>query len=528
MAAVMRVPKEILECILQRVVHKSGAMDNCSIVNALCTCRSWYADGMFVIWKDVVLTNRNLRTFVTTATATNLTLVRSLTVKLEAINKGYCDFDDSGTQSTLSSQASREHCILLDKLGIRMAQFSGLQTFSFTITEQDQPGRAWGYKITRDAVHGLLSKLPTPVENLEIDTKGYEVACCNDGKGHLCRSLNKLLPQLKHLKISVGMLCSTLFQTTMRSTSNDESKYTTTGDCREPVACSNMPYNPPSAQSQRKTDPQALIFGKLKTLIVDVSTPRYIPLPLALCLSTDDMYKSAWFKFFCREGKSERLLQRFARHQKSELLEAALAASTQTESFALTRFSIFDHVQRSDDPTTYNSIIERDFIAGQVHNSPLIQYTGTFDEGFVLRCRNEIGLVRELHGPYKDLMDALTGPAWIETTDGSRFPTEFRGTGRAMNGEYGWREHDVRKMEIDSKEMTTWPGDPLRNLLWMERKARHKLLTVETADDVLAKVSNAREVCYDEADWSEPEAEDLLRNDFLISPETMARGYDWV
>jgi hypothetical protein len=102
-----------------------------------------------------------------------------------------------------------------------------------------------------------------------------------------------------------------------------------------------------------------------------------------------------------------------------------------------------------------------------------------------------------------DIVEQVTGPAWIETRDGSRFPADFKESRKAIEGGYVWRDSEVMRGENISGNITIWNGQPAARLLRLEDRAGRRLLNARTTKGVRDIAPMVREVLEDESDEDE-------------------------
>ncbi|KAE9985764.1 hypothetical protein EG327_004585 [Venturia inaequalis] len=134
--------------------------------------------------------------------------------------------------------------------------------------------------ISRAQLALIIDAIPPTVTNFELDTKGRDASSSLVRKDYLlCEALNKLLPQLRHLRLRMGIMCP-LFITTSGTTADTKypnlkscTIFLLTRDLCRPAACcrphqwslENRPNDKLIARLSEKID--ARCFPKLKRMI---------------------------------------------------------------------------------------------------------------------------------------------------------------------------------------------------------------------------------------------------------------------
>ncbi len=163
--------------------------------------------------------------------------------------------------------------------------------------------------------------------------------------------MNRLLSRLKHVRLSIGPLLSTLFDGTPKPDvqSNRISGSTDGGlTFRTPdVSAVDLNFKHNRHISEHFSPSQA--FPTLHTLIIDIT-----------CIDLYRPYRSTPDKD----------------RNDAALIKAAQSAFKAGRFLAVRRFSTFNVLQRTVDPYSFDAIVERDLIAQRSHVNPFFPYAG--------------------------------------------------------------------------------------------------------------------------------------------------------
>ena len=209
-----KLPVEILHDILRRTRNRCTRSELCRFTELLTCCSLWYDVAKPLQWQDVVLRNRDLPYFLANATDANLTMVRSLTIYLSPVahDDQKDKFKTKPLAELLFDQEPGATWSHLDQLRRIMPIMSKLTTFSFSVPHSsidmpfDVETQCW---LRYSSLDALLQSLPKSCTSIEIDTSSQKDRAV---KHHLCHTLRHILPRMKHVRLSLGMLCYSLFE----------------------------------------------------------------------------------------------------------------------------------------------------------------------------------------------------------------------------------------------------------------------------------------------------------------------------
>ncbi|KAJ9663996.1 hypothetical protein H2198_000499 [Neophaeococcomyces mojaviensis] len=170
-----QLPPEVVRIILQHLFTTSQN----DLAKALQVSHTWAEIGEPLLWKDIVLTSKNINRFTYSLSQStyNSRHIQSLTLKLQ-----------------LNTSLERDLKDLVASLG----DFLNLKTFSLSIESTD---------LRSDLViQNLLNALPSSVASLEIGKLPARMV--HQGLSQSpCLTIRHILPRLEHLRINHGQFC---------------------------------------------------------------------------------------------------------------------------------------------------------------------------------------------------------------------------------------------------------------------------------------------------------------------------------
>jgi hypothetical protein len=170
---------------------------------------------------DMALSYDDIDNFVTNA-ASNLEL-RSVTLHLTQPTLVSHEPQDVETGNSQVEQA-------LTRLAGAIARLTKLRAFSLYVPP-DNSGHH--FDISQTALASLVESLPQSCVSLEIDTAGLDHATGFGAPVHLCETLRAVLPRMRHARLSLRTMCSSLFGTGAALPQNNAASY-------HPIALPNM------------------------------------------------------------------------------------------------------------------------------------------------------------------------------------------------------------------------------------------------------------------------------------------------
>ena len=207
-----KLPPEILHDNLRRIRNSSNKSQLPKFAGLQTVCRQWQDFAHPLLWNDVILDNDTLPLFLSKKYKENHTMVRSLTIRARI--------------------PKTETLYLAVRLAISFWQnvyeWSGvlpnltrLESFSLILHDFPVTGvkRCQSKEICR-----LLDSLPKNCTAIEIDT------AVKDGQlntiHHICKSVQKILPRMKHIRLNLGSMCECMFLGAPLAASHDATEYT--------------------------------------------------------------------------------------------------------------------------------------------------------------------------------------------------------------------------------------------------------------------------------------------------------------
>lgn len=212
------LPVEILSNILQRVHDSSTLPQVKDFVGLLSCCQYWHKVAKPILWRDVVLTNSTINTFISKTSPEICGFIRSLELRLTA------KLDDSdGVHPDIDHESYYGPRIRalwhdLQNLAPVVRTVTSLNTFSLIVC--DEPGYELfcSFRLRIKDLKNLLDSLPLSCVNLELHTCEYERQLMEAGKNsstaihhHLCTVMAVILPRLRNLRLQPKVICELLY-----------------------------------------------------------------------------------------------------------------------------------------------------------------------------------------------------------------------------------------------------------------------------------------------------------------------------
>lgn len=197
-----RLPNEILSSILLEVKVDSDAS---SFLQCLLCCTTLHDMAIPILYRDVLLTESNLSTFVRYFKSSYGPLLRSLTIAFNPVQPADTDIDEHRLE-LYGSQNAQVLWRLLHQLSYDVASMMRMTTFSLTISSNSC---ARGFWIPRCTIATIIRALPESCVNVEVDTRDYEEPVPKHV--HLCDDIRAILPRLQNLRLSLTSMCPAIF-----------------------------------------------------------------------------------------------------------------------------------------------------------------------------------------------------------------------------------------------------------------------------------------------------------------------------
>lgn len=394
---ISKLPAEILSQILTLVRNdsKSGEFLFC-----LQCCRYWKDLALPTLYRDVVLHKATIGLFIAALTHHKAAFVRSLTLEILSV---------PDLPFTRHTEHASKLWLDIQNLAPHIRNLTSLATFSVTVTCSEDYTGPYNAAIRRMDIKGLFQAIPASCRSIELDTEGYDRYIATSG-GHICATLQELLPQLHHLRLRAQRLCPAIF-----------------GDHRLRCETTDLPHSDISLQAPH-----------LQTMLVST-----IVLPKIegadLCYAYVDAR---------RLNAHNAMITSARRLFRSGALPA------------IQMFSFIDNVEPQDRMTFGNqaTFTKNDIIS----NEEYVQLVEPLHPERI-RCRPTPRNAAVVFGSLEAIGDIAEGVPWLETSNGSRFPSSFASTQAAIDAGYKWNR-PVVKSSVDTKErdLTMWTYEQRR------------------------------------------------------------------
>ena len=197
-----RLPNEILSSVLLEVKVDPDAS---SFLRCLLCCMTWRDMAIPILYRDVLLTESNLSTFVRYFKSSYGPLLRTLTIAVNPVQPASTDNDEHRVER-YGSQNAQVLWRLLNQLSCDLASMIRMTTFSLTISSDSY---ARGFWIPKCTIATIIRALPEACVNLEIDTRDYEGPAPKPV--HLCDDICAILPRLQNLRLCLTTICPAIF-----------------------------------------------------------------------------------------------------------------------------------------------------------------------------------------------------------------------------------------------------------------------------------------------------------------------------
>ncbi|KIW34760.1 uncharacterized protein PV07_01518 [Cladophialophora immunda] len=202
-------PTELVRLVLTRIKLDSMADLDGSLFNTLTVCRLWHEIGEELLWTDICLNNSRLAKFCKSSCKASRA-TKSLSVQL-FINEDMFALTTNSIYS-VSSFSSEGFKLMgqLEQLSLKIREMRHLESFSMLFSKYSYLGRA---RVPLGGLRSILDALPNSVRNLEIDDEanGFHAGLLDHPQDHLCISLQKIMPQLRNLRLKLAEVCGDVF-----------------------------------------------------------------------------------------------------------------------------------------------------------------------------------------------------------------------------------------------------------------------------------------------------------------------------
>ncbi|KAG2162290.1 hypothetical protein VTO58DRAFT_106232 [Aureobasidium pullulans] len=416
---------EILRTVFTLVREEYGldVLKNISSV-----CKLWREIAQPVLWSHLVLSNDTIQKFtqIHEDPSDRLELVRSATLQIEVITSTFPENDPNLQEFYRLHGFPRTHDLHQGLNGFITSILPNLKALiSLSVfvshpswTKDDTSWYPTGFRLQTEVLGQLLRSLPASCRDLELDTGGCDWSSAVESH-HLCPDIWQVLPRLRHVKLRLHSLCSSVL---LRSPSNPEDRlYEPDLEEVSPLNAENLVH---AAQLTSLSvcvlarlnagspfhlcrDLQQKLNAGAKEPYLAVGGPYYSVKPLSLTSNLVHAYRSGCFPSVT---KIEVVQQKHSFRSDREAYQEDLSKMTEQEQ---QRAELYGH-----------SILIRDCIENKTYPMP-IHYID--DDMCGLYDKSDTCVI----GERKHLYRHAENTVWNETVYGARLPF---GTGIALAG----------------------------------------------------------------------------------------------
>lgn len=207
------ITPKVLHIVFCQIREQQGAK---ALLPSTRVCQHWKEIACRNLYTHVVLTNKNLGSFIDSAIKhpEHLKAIKSLTIQIQAVLLPAWP-EDPELRESHRQNGLLETRTLLDQLSqlaeLVLSNTKNLSTFSLFVSAPQVPERNEldyiGFRIDNKVLGDLLNALPPSCVNLELDT-GMANWSPEDKPHHVCSDIWNLLPRMRHVKLRMQSLCS--------------------------------------------------------------------------------------------------------------------------------------------------------------------------------------------------------------------------------------------------------------------------------------------------------------------------------
>ncbi|MCJ1228382.1 hypothetical protein MMC12_005043 [Toensbergia leucococca] len=459
-----KLPNELLRNIFQRLRNGYTPSELKEVLSCLTCCRHWQRIAEPVLRTDIVLSNSNISSFISNTTPENALFVYSLTIRITPIvvaSEPRSCVSAIGVEPELMEEMMKDDGTIpyqnhwetrilwqsLHNLTASVVEMTHLTTFSLVVVPTKLMSS--GFWLRRKELSKLICSLPESCINVELDTCGYDRV--TTGSEDLCKTLRGIMPRLEHLRLSLAMLCDSLFLVERPSTLAPSSQY---------------------EQSFHVSAP------RLHTLTIALFCGKPEPSAVLCSPSLND-------SFALTMGIWPAPVPAFYK-----IISTAKAAYVAGSFPNAIKIAIFDHVSRHDqgDEFEYETLNERNIITNQTQRMP---YKSVSQEprSILLRCKDRKGDDREVYGDFREVYQIAEGPVFLTTFTNSRFPASFASAPAIADA--GYLLKDVHT-DVDDRE-AFHASHRFSSILWVRERLAGKTLLGVKVEEGLDGTESVRE-----------------------------------
>ena len=430
------ISAEILQLVFGTILRANKMRIETRVTDLLCVCHRWYNIGAGLLWRDIVLTNQQINEFAKcNGRLAHSTLSLSLRIDSTCYRLDFSRIPAVDMDIEAASEATEKLWTALRRLPQQLSRMHQLTTFSLKVQAQTSGAAAKGFVLRSEDIVSVIQGLPRTVKNLELDTHSYDRTSQDSSEHHICSAIGSRLSKLRHLRVRLARMCSELLE----------------------------------ASTQLRPSPES---GKGRTPALDIviNTIDYQNESRAtICGTPYEGRKWAPGNNFKDKGED---LGRTLVRDFSNIIAGHASCNFNTLSIVEARRLRSGGGARD---RRFSTIIKREILAQKTTRTPFscIDHRKHI---WHIRTRDQNGQDHDNIGNIYDLIELAEGRPWINTVEGSRFPTAY------FNEDQRFKHVGKRLPVIRDKENHMKLEDS-NTMLWQkEEKCGRTLLHQEEVD----------------------------------------------
>lgn len=202
-APITKLTCEVLLQIFESFAPHQSAHHKADLCSFARCCKAWYPLAQAVLYRDVVLLDRQFPKFAQCPRAGNAE-IRSLTLRLESVPR-------NPFKPEYAMQVERDRLRILYAMVQWIVEMESLACFSIHAEIRSAHDRLVSPVLRATSL--IIDALPASCVSLEIDILADVTYTKTTGPTHICPSVRRVMPRLEHLRLRVPWMCQELVAT---------------------------------------------------------------------------------------------------------------------------------------------------------------------------------------------------------------------------------------------------------------------------------------------------------------------------